>query len=321
MTPSPQKPTASAASRFFAYFGREEPSTAVHEALSEKKSLGYTTVLKLLQIMTTKTRCAENLEHSVPTSMKHAFLPSRPSARLQVTCCSAAVSASQLMPWQAARLRPERSNGVTPYARRMTKRDPAMTSRGISPSTMQALGWGLLHFVWQGTALAAVAGGDSLASDPNTRYVIGVATLVLMLAAPIGGHVLHATACDSSDRRDPFRLRAAGRPKTMRRQSIFPVRHRRSAPHVLLARRSMADRRGLLQPSLPQGGFVLLERERCRQSSVVEDRILEPCYMLQDRALGTTRAIQAPRVRVVGAPAVIGWLLIVFLPMSAAIFG
>ena len=38
------------------------PSTVreVHEALSEKKSLGYTTVLKLLQIMTTKGTVRRN---------------------------------------------------------------------------------------------------------------------------------------------------------------------------------------------------------------------------------------------------------------------
>src|SRR2546429_4352932 len=50
-----QKPTASELETLRVLWARG-PSTVreVHEALSEKKSLGYTTVLKLLQIMTAK---------------------------------------------------------------------------------------------------------------------------------------------------------------------------------------------------------------------------------------------------------------------------
>lgn len=50
-----QKPTASELEILRVLWARG-PSTVreVHEALSEKKSLGYTTVLKLLQIMTAK---------------------------------------------------------------------------------------------------------------------------------------------------------------------------------------------------------------------------------------------------------------------------
>ena len=52
---TPQKPTASELEILRVLWARG-PSTVreVHEALSEKKDLGYTTVLKLLQIMTEK---------------------------------------------------------------------------------------------------------------------------------------------------------------------------------------------------------------------------------------------------------------------------
>ena len=55
MKDSPQKPTASELEILRVLWSRG-PSTVreVHEALSEKKDLGYTTVLKLLQIMTAK---------------------------------------------------------------------------------------------------------------------------------------------------------------------------------------------------------------------------------------------------------------------------
>ena len=55
MKDSPQKPTASELEILRVLWSRG-PCTVreVHEALSEKKDLGYTTVLKLLQIMTAK---------------------------------------------------------------------------------------------------------------------------------------------------------------------------------------------------------------------------------------------------------------------------
>ena len=61
----------------------------------------------------------------------------------------------------------------------------------LSPSTMQALGWTLLHFLWQGTALAALAAGFmALSGRAQVRYRIGVAALVLMFLAPVGTFVL-----------------------------------------------------------------------------------------------------------------------------------
>jgi BlaI family transcriptional regulator, penicillinase repressor len=58
---TPQKPTASEL-EILRVLWRRGPSTVreVHEALSQKKSLGYTSVLKLLQIMTTKGTVRRN---------------------------------------------------------------------------------------------------------------------------------------------------------------------------------------------------------------------------------------------------------------------
>ena len=57
----PHKPTASELEILRVLWNRG-PSTVreVHESLSEKKDLGYTTVLKLLQIMTTKGTVRRN---------------------------------------------------------------------------------------------------------------------------------------------------------------------------------------------------------------------------------------------------------------------
>jgi BlaI family penicillinase repressor len=61
MKQPPHKPTASELEILRVLWSRG-PSTVreVHESLSEKKELGYTTVLKLLQIMTTKGTVRRN---------------------------------------------------------------------------------------------------------------------------------------------------------------------------------------------------------------------------------------------------------------------
>src|ERR1700728_3861415 len=56
----------------------------------------------------------------------------------------------------------------------------------VSPTVMQSLGWALLHFLWQGTALAAgAAAAMALCRRASTRYLLGVGALVLMLMAPL----------------------------------------------------------------------------------------------------------------------------------------
>src|SRR5258706_1936137 len=61
-----------------------------------------------------------------------------------------------------------------------------MTTNWVSPEGMRAAGWGLLHFLWQGTALAALA---TVAMAPfrkaSARYVVAVGVLLIMLAAPV----------------------------------------------------------------------------------------------------------------------------------------
>ena len=56
----------------------------------------------------------------------------------------------------------------------------------LSPAVMHSLGWALLHFLWQGTAIAAIAAAAmSLSRVASIRYAIGVGALSLMLAVPV----------------------------------------------------------------------------------------------------------------------------------------
>ena len=75
MKSAPQKPTASELEILRVLWSRG-PSTVreVHDALSSKKSMGYTTVLKLLQIMTAKGTVRRN-----ETQRAHVYEPCLPA--------------------------------------------------------------------------------------------------------------------------------------------------------------------------------------------------------------------------------------------------
>src|ERR1700722_157256 len=90
------------------------------------------------------------------------------------------------MPWLAAGPRPRRSKNFAVFS--IIMREKAMISliSWLPPVTINALGWALIHFLWQGTAIAALAAGMMRTCRQSpTRYVIGVGSLVLMLAAPL----------------------------------------------------------------------------------------------------------------------------------------
>ena len=56
----------------------------------------------------------------------------------------------------------------------------------LSPEFVRAVGWGLLHFVWQGAAVAALlALLMAFCRKASVRYVASVLALLLMLALPI----------------------------------------------------------------------------------------------------------------------------------------
>ena len=63
----------------------------------------------------------------------------------------------------------------------------------LTPSAMQSLGWALLHFLWQGTALAALAAAAmALCRRASTRYLLGVGALALMLLVPLATYFFYS---------------------------------------------------------------------------------------------------------------------------------
>lgn len=194
-------------------------------------------------------------------------------------------------------------------------------SHWISPATMHALAWALLHFLWQGTALAALAAaGMALCRRSSARYLVGLFALTFMLLAPLATFVIytqpHSGVADAA-KSSPLAAVA------------WPIARGNAAASGTYSA-SVAASRDLL-PWLVEawlvgvaflslrsaGGFFLLERERRRQSSVVSARVLQECYSLQHR-LGLRRAIRYCECKWLQAPAVIGWFRpVVFLPVIA----
>jgi beta-lactamase regulating signal transducer with metallopeptidase domain len=196
----------------------------------------------------------------------------------------------------------------------------------LTPSAMQSLGWTLLHFLWQGTALAAMAAAAmALCRRASTRYLLGVGGLALMLLAPLVTYFLYsqqhsgvadtvkssALAVAPPTARDRDAASGSTRYSSSLRSSTSPAID--ALPWLV-----EAWLLGVAFFSLRSaGGFLLLERERRRQSSVVSERVLELCYTLQDQ-LGLNHAISYCECAWLQAPAVIGWFRpVVFLPVTA----
>ena len=148
----------------------------------------------------------------------------------------------------------------------------------VSPSAMQAMGWALLHFVWQGMALAAFAAAAmALCRRTQVKYLLGVVTLVMMLLAPAATFV--------------YDLQQNGNSPRIAQGAVVVTPVHATSPSVGVIN-SASPQNSPVRPSLDSlpwlveawligvaffslrsaGGFLLLERERRRQSSVVEDR-------------------------------------------------
>jgi len=199
----------------------------------------------------------------------------------------------------------------------------------ISPATMHSLGWALLHFLWQGTALAALAAAAmALCRRASVRYVLGIGTLLLMLLAPAAtffysrNHPWQAQGARAEAlQTSPTAAWPAGQGQTIASNPAHSAPAATSSNALSRLIEAWTVEAWLLGVAFfslrTAGGFLLLERERRKRSSVVGPRVLEICYTLQDR-IGLSRAITFCECKWLQAPAVIGWFRpIVFLPATA----
>ncbi len=201
----------------------------------------------------------------------------------------------------------------------------------LAPSVLYALGWALLHFLWQGTAVAALAAAVmALCRRAPVRYLVGVGALALMLAAP--GATVFFYSRQYSGQADEVKTAAAVL------ASALPVKAEPLSAAVTstangVATHSASPDSSWRQTAFPwlveawlvgvaffslrsAGGFLVLARERRKRSRAVTARVLEICRALEQR-LGLDRAIAYCESQWLEAPAVVGWFRpVVFLPVT-----
>jgi beta-lactamase regulating signal transducer with metallopeptidase domain len=200
----------------------------------------------------------------------------------------------------------------------------------LNPLIVQALGWTLLHFLWQGAALAAVFASLNWAlrhASPPARYALAAATLVGMLALPVA--TLHSLAARplSAAEIEPS-CAASELPGCSGPVLFLPSRFPASVPEPT---------RQQLQQSLPAlvslwaagvlllslrtfGGWALVQRLKVKGLSPVPESLLATFARLRDalRIAAPVRLYQSALVRV---PTALGWLRPVVLVPAGALVG
>lgn len=191
----------------------------------------------------------------------------------------------------------------------------------LTPEAVRMLGWTLVHFLWEGAALALLFYIFlAFTRSARVRYAGGVITLVLMTAAPIVTFAVlqdkPASAVDSSSTHQVIAsLQVAA--KLAIDNSVGPVQA--PLPSIDWLRCAVwAWFGGVLVFALRAlGGWILLERLHGEKSEPLAAGLAQRCLQLQER-LGLTRTVRYLHTRLIGAPAVMGWFRpVVLIPVSA----
>ncbi len=194
----------------------------------------------------------------------------------------------------------------------------------LSLPSVQALGWTLVHFLWQGALLAActavVMRWGVLSS--RARYVTGVATLVLMMAVPVFTFAgLQAVAPAGSPTEAVARTvmstiasdAAAG-------ASAAPVAAASASTRLLTAAVMLWFSGVLVLSARLLGGWAIARRLATTTKRPVAADVEALAVSVAER-LGLRRLVRVAECSSVAVPIVIGWLKPVVLVPSAAVAG
>jgi bla regulator protein blaR1 len=192
----------------------------------------------------------------------------------------------------------------------------------LTPHVLEALGFSLLHFLWQGAALAILtAAALAAVRTASGRYAVAMFAMVLMLAAPVGTYVLF----DLSPEPSANAPAAAGAIPALVHPASGMKRAFSSSMGLSSGTAGTALNYfvelwffGVLLFSLrTTGGFVLVLRLRRRDSKPIDSQQLALFAKVQ-QALGVRRAIRYCESLTLDAPAVVGWFRpVILLPVSA----
>lgn len=213
----------------------------------------------------------------------------------------------------------------------------------FSQASFQALGWTLIHFIWQGALVAALFAGVRLmlrGSGANTRYALSCAAMLLLLILPL--------ATFFSIRSSFTKASVDGQNSGRAFESAIPLRQkinlsRREAlapgeidadellpPEVMPAQNEAEDSFASLLPLLVliwlagaltlslrlAGGWLVVRRIKLGATNEVTLKWQEEFARLS-QSLGIGRAVSLCESALVEVPTVIGWLRpVVFVPVS-----
>jgi len=208
---------------------------------------------------------------------------------------------------------------------------------GLDRASVDALGWTLVHFIWQGAFIAfvfAVLNRMFARVGANVRYLLGCGTLLLMLLAPISTFVVLRDAASTPSPR----FTAQQAPRTARapiaRKSPSAVlvatesSQARIVPMILSGMRSArlaallpwfvtAWGIGVLLLSIRLlGGWWMVHRLRRSMTNTVIPE-WQPRLQTLARRIGVSRPVRLFRSALVQVPTAIGWLHpMILLPAS-----
>jgi len=184
---------------------------------------------------------------------------------------------------------------------------------------MHSLAWSLLHFLWQGAAIAALAAAVMYVfRAPATRYLVGVASIVLMFVS-FGATFasLYSAASDAP---------ATGAATPAYAMAAPAAASDYLANHSIASAASRDEIAWVAQGWLVgvcllalriAFGLLFLERLRRRNLTTLPAPFVDRCRRLQQR-LGITRVVRYCECRLVSVPAVIGLFRpVVLLPLRA----
>src|SRR5713226_9753638 len=189
----------------------------------------------------------------------------------------------------------------------------------LTPELLRAMGWTLLHFLWQGAALAAAfAVTGAVWQSAKTRYAIAVGTLAMMMMAPVVTFLfVNPRNGQASVSANSAAAGAAQQITEMTRAAAAAKQSTQAQPGSMIWLVEAWFFGVVLLSGRTAGGLLLLERMRRREISPVTRALQERCVVLQ-RKLGIDRAIRYCECQRLDAPAVMGWFQpVVLLPVKA----
>ncbi|MBX7200443.1 MAG: M56 family metallopeptidase, partial [Rhodospirillaceae bacterium] len=183
----------------------------------------------------------------------------------------------------------------------------------LSADAIQTLGWTLIHFLWQGLALALLFQAVvPFCRTAAGRYNLAFATLAAMAAAPVATFV----ALSGSAAVDPVQLGADIAGDVMHAVSAEDSASASPWLHWLV----VVWFAGVAALSLRvAGGWYVAHSLRTRETSGLPPALRDRFARLKTQ-LGISRPVVFLQSALVNAPAVVGWLRpVVLIPASAVV--